>query len=61
MLGQKDPEGYCIVKIRIDDFNRILKHLDDKCLIQEHGGFVLVRTKSRRTAFKILKAISEKP
>ena len=55
-LGPRDPEGYYVVKVEKSLLGRLGISLSDFNVV-EMGSYVLLRTRSRRKALKILKIV----
>ncbi len=55
-LGPRDPEGYYVVKVEKSLLSRLGISLSDFNVV-DMGSYVLLRTRSRRKALKILKIV----
>jgi hypothetical protein len=57
-ISRKDPQGYYVIPAKKEALE-ILRETDD-INIEEGGDYIIIRTKSRREAERILKALAKR-
>lgn len=57
-LGPKDPQGYYLIKTTKDRVEKIKGSLNNVELIPLDDENLIIRTKSRKTILKIIKALN---